>query len=305
LIGSAAGPIGHPYVLPAAGARDPDGGYLLVIAWFGPEPGEQVVTLSRSSDGRDWEIGKEPLFTDLGMDLANPGPIPGELLRLDDGTWAMYGWAAHAVREGAFTSWRATAPEPGGPWTLDGEEILGLGPTGAWDSQAATIGAVQQTDDGFLAWFEGQPPGRNLRGDIGLATSTDGRTWRKFDDATTTDGAFTESDPVIARGICGEGSAAAVFQPQVERIDDGYVMVFGGFRPEREEMDLFGAVSDDGLTWRCAGETPLLRFEDIPGSEGLHSIASMPFEDGSIGILIESLRDNRSEVWLATVEPVD
>jgi hypothetical protein len=303
IVGSAAGPIGHPYVLPAAAARDREGGYLLAIVWFGPEPGDQVVTVSRSDDGRDWEIGKEAIFTDLGMAVANPGPIPAALLRLDDGTWAMYGWSAPASREQYFSSWSATAKAPEGPWAISGQDIVAPGSPGGWDSQSATIGSVQPTEDGFLAWFEGQPPGRNLRGDIGLATSTDGLTWRKSDDATTTDGAFAESDPVVSRGICGAGTAAAVAQPSVERLGDGWVMVFGGHRQGRDEMDLYGALSDDGLTWRCAGGTPLLRFEDIPGSQGIHPIASMPMSDGSIGIIVESLRGNRSELWLATVTP--
>ena len=305
IIASDAGPAGKPYVLPAGAARDSDGTYWLLIVWFGPEPGDQVVTLSHSEDGRAWTIGTEAIFTDLGMNVADPGPIPTSLLQLDDGSWAMYGWATRTSSTTTFWSWRAIAPAPEGPWTLDVESALAPGPSQAWDSETASIQSVQRTEDGYLAWYEGQPPGRSLRGDIGLATSTDGRTWRKADDASTADVAFAESDPVIRKGICGAGTEASVFQAQVERLGDRFMGTIGGFRAGREAMDIYGIVSDDGFTWRCGGETPLLRFEDIPDSEGIHTIASMPLDDGSFALLIESLAGTRSELWLATVEPVE
>jgi hypothetical protein len=305
IVGSAAGPIGHPYVLPAAAARDADGGYVLFIVWFGPEPGEQIVTVSRSEDGRDWSIGKEAVFTDLGMDVENPGPIPAAVLQAEDGTWQMFGWAQQASNDRLFSSWRASAPEPEGPWKLEDPAMLTPGATGTWDSQTSSVGTVQRTADGYLAWYEGQPPGRSIRGDIGLATSADGIAWRKSDDATTTDRLHADSDPVIARGICGSGSELAVFQVQVERMGDGFAGIVGAFREGRDEMDIYGVVSDDGLTWRCGGETPLLRFEDIPGSQGIHTIASMPLDDGTFALILESLREGRSELWFATVEAAD
>ena len=115
-----------------------------------------------------------------------PRPDPRWLVQLDNG-WQLYGWAAEATGPDYWSSWRASAPDLDGPWTLDNGRVpRAQGGPGTWDSQTAAIGAVLQTDDEFLAWYEGQPPGSNLRGDLGLATSADGLSWRKYDDPTTT-----------------------------------------------------------------------------------------------------------------------
>ena len=301
IIKSTDGPAGHPYALPAAATRDRAGGYLLFIVWFGPDPGDQIVTLARSDDGRAWRIGRTAIYTDLGMHLANPGPIPATVHQEADGAWRMYGWAAHAQDSRRFSSWRASAPKPEGPWTLDAEEVLAPGPAGAWDSQTAAVAEVHPTAGGYALWYEGQGPGNGIRGDIGFATSSDGLAWTKFDDPATTDTALAGSDPVMHRGLCGPGSALAVYQPQVEVIPGGYLGVFGAWASGRETMDLFGATSADGRAWRCGSETPILRAEDVPGSQGIHTIASMPLADGRVGLLLESLGDAHSDLWLATV----
>lgn len=291
MIRSTDGPAGHPYALPAAASRDRAGGYVLFIVWFGPEPGEQVVTLARSEDGRTWRTGTEAVFTDLGMVLANPGPIPSSALQLDDDTWLLYGWAAHATDSRLFTSWRASAPRPEGPWSLDAETVLPVGSPAAWDSQTASIAGVHRTADGYVLWYEGQAPGSTIRGDVGYATSADGLTWQK------------RADPVIPRGLCGPGTTQAIFQPEVRTARGGGLLaVLGAFAPGRETMDLFGATSADGIAWRCSSETPILRPTDIPGSEGIHTIASMELVDGSTELIIESLGPSRSELWSAIVD---
>jgi hypothetical protein len=302
IIKSTEGPAGHPYALPAAGASDGEGGYLLFIVWFGEAPGDQIVTVSRSNDGHAWTIGKDAIFTDLGMDLANPGPIPATARREADGTWRMFGWAAHATDSRRFSSWRASAPKPEGPWTLDSDLVLAPGTELAWDNQTAAVAEVQPTANGYGLWYEGQGLGSGIRGDIGYATSTDGLTWTKFDDPATTGAAFAESDPVMHHGMCGPASSLSIYQPQVEVTPGGYVAVVGSFGPGRETMDVFGATSTDGVTWLCGSETPILRAEDIPGSQGIHTIASMPMGEGRVGLILESLGDKHSDLWLATVE---
>ncbi|MEO8273627.1 MAG: hypothetical protein ABI620_06150 [Chloroflexota bacterium] len=303
MVRSTDGPAGHPYALPAAAARDAAGGYVLFIVWFGRDPGDQIVTVARSDDGRTWQPGKAPIFTDLGMQLANPGPIPSSALQLDDGTWLLYGWAAHATDSRTFTSWRASAPKPEGPWTLDAETVLSVGSATSWDSQAASVGVVHRTADGYALWYEGQQPGSSIRGDVGYATSADGLAWQKWNDPATTDAPFVDSDPAIRRGLCGPGSSQAIFQPEIRSAAGGGLLaVFGAFGPGRETMDLFGATSSDGINWKCGSAIPILRPTDIPGSEGIHTITSMELADGTVELIIESLGDGRSELWRATVE---
>ena len=302
------GPPGARYALPAAGARAADGTYVLVIIWFPSEssPEPPMIALATSPDAHTWTVGKEPIITDLGVGGDDPGPIPAALVQLDDGSWLMYGWAADDIEGSHFSSWRASAPDLEGPWKLDRDRVISTGPAGKWDSQAASIGAVQRTPAGFAAWYEGQTPGSTLRGDIGYATSTDGLVWQKYDDPATTVTGFAQSDPVVRRDICGRGTSRAVYQPQVEvGPGGGYVMVFGGFGGSGDRMDLFGAVSADGIHWDCGTPEALLKTDGIPNSEMIHTIASFPLGDGRMGLIIESLGNARSDLWYATIRLLD
>jgi hypothetical protein len=110
---------------------------------------------------------------------------------------------------------------------------------------------------------------------------------------------------VLRTGICGHDTSIALFQPHVERDGDRFDMVFGGFGRSRDQMDLFGAVSTDGIDWTCGTPEALLKTSDIPGSEGIHTFASFPLDAGRMGLLVESLGPGYSDIWLATVEPVD
>lgn len=298
------GPEGFSYGLPAAGARDRDGGLVLFIVWFGEGDDDIMVTVSRSGDGRTWDVGTDSILDGVGVGVPDPGPIPSAALQLEDGSWLLYGWSSANDVGTSFATWRASAPEPEGPWTLDSNRILAPGLAGNWDAQMSVAASVQREldGDGYLMWFEGEGPGSEVRGDIGLATSPDGLAWRKYDDHATIDLARALSDPVIATGICGAATGLAVEQPQVEVAGSGYAAVFGGFGAARSAMDLYGAVSADGRSWHCANPEALLRTDDIPGSQGMHGIASIPLGDGRIGLVIESIRDEHSELWWATVE---
>ncbi|HJP88334.1 MAG TPA: hypothetical protein VJ850_04800 [Candidatus Limnocylindrales bacterium] len=290
MVASDAGPKDHVWDLPATAARDRDGGFVLFIVWFGDAAGDQIVTVAHSDDGRHWQIGKDAILDDLGMDLVRPMAIPSAGLQLDDGTWRLYGWAAHRASSTSFTSWAASAPKPEGPWSLDAASALDKGASGSWDSQTAAIGAVRRDGDGFVTWYEGQGPGNSARGEIGYATSADGLAWQKA------------PDPVIRRGICGAGTSVAITQPQVEGWSGGLAALFAGTGDADQRGDVFGATSVDGRTWTCASTEPLLRADDIPGSQGIHTIASVPLDGNRFELIVESLAGNRSELWSAIVE---
>jgi len=303
IIKSSDGPEGSAYALVTAAARDRDGSYVLVIVWFRNEPGSQIVSVARSPDLKTWSIGKTPIYTYLQTHYSPPGPIPQALMQLDDGTWLLYGWAASSMDPYRYFTWRATAPKPEGPWAFDELHSLEPGPHRAWDAQFAGIGAVQRGADGWLGWYEGQPPGKDIRGNIGLATSADGIIWSKRDDPATTDATFVESDPVMATGICGQGTSQAVQEVQVERWRDGYVALFGGADGPHAFPNIFGATSVDGVAWSCASLDPVLAQADIAGSQGLHSIQSVPIDGEEVGLFVESLGHDNSDIWLGRLTP--
>lgn len=305
VIGPDDGPSGYVYSLSAAAARDTSGRIVLYTVWFGTGSDglPPVVTMSTSDDGRDWDVGTRSAF-DLDIGSANPGPTPVSALQVDDGSWWLYGWSADDATGRAFSSWRASAPAPDGPWTLDSTTLLEAGPPGAWDSFSAVAASVAVVGEETLLWYEGDPPGSSLRGEVGLATSGDGLAFSKFDVAGTTDDRLAESDPVIPLGICGPETSVAIEQPEVQPTADGLVAVFFG-TGQGGTTDVYGAVSDDGRSWRCGSPTAILRGSDIPGGTGLHSMSSTPLGDGRIGLIIESIAgagaDQHSALWWATV----
>lgn len=306
IISAGDGPAGYPYAYAAAATRDLDGRLVLFTAWFGPEDGslEVMITMSTSPDGRSWEVGTSPAFA-LEIGASNPGPIPAAALQLGAGSWLLYGWSLDTNGGTSASSWRASASSPGGPWLLDSADLLEAGPAGAWDSSVAVPGSVQRVGDEYAMWYEGEGPGRSIRGDIGLATSADGLTWTKFDDPATTDARRATSDPVIPTGICGPETAMAVEEVQVERGPNGLVALFFGTGAS-ETTGIFGAVSTDGRAWQCGSPTALLVASDIADGALLHTMTSVPLGDGRVGLIIESITGGRagqhSDLWWATVE---
>ena len=285
--GGVDGPEGYPNDYPGAVVRDPDGTYHLYIAWFAAAPGDEVVTHSTSTDAVVWDVGTEPIYDDLGLDMRYPGPMPAEALLVDD-TWVLYGWGASIGAQRADASWRATAPGPAGLWTVDPGMELEAGAPGAWDGGGAVTSAVVATPDGYLLWYEGYPeqPGPES---IGLATSRDGVAFTK------------ETHPVIPAGACGTASDAAVFQPNVLATDDGYLMLFGGLEEAGGSTRVFGATSPDGRAWTCAGDGPLPGLEQFSGSNYVHTFQTFD-RDGRPALLLEILGGDHTELWLAEID---
>lgn len=287
------GPANTAYLLPAAGARATDGSLALVVIFFPAGNGTPLVRVARSTDeGVTWSVGETDILAGLEIGDPDPGPIPAALLQLADGSWQLYGWSADDAAGSTFSSWRASAADLDGPWTLDRYPILEPGAAGSWDSLSSAAASVQLDATGkYLLWYEGEAPGSGLRGDIGLAESDDGLVWLKA------------SAPVIPAGICGAGTALAVEQPQVERLGDGFVAFFvGGSDAAGGRAEIYAATSPDGRTWTCDSEQPVLRDSDLPASQGIHTMASLPLGDGRIGLVLESLGDGISTQFLATVE---
>ena len=289
VITRADGPPGHSAVLPGTTAVDADGGLVAFLVWFGDAPGSQVVTVARSADGRTWDVDPEPSYTTLDLGLDSPGPVPAAALEEADGGWTLFGWGARPQRRTSFFSWRATAPALAGPWVVaPGQDVvLPPGESGTWDDETSAIATVLPEGDGLAAWYEGQRAGRIVRGGIGYATSPDGIAWARH------------PEPVVAPGQCGPGTALAALEPQVWRREDDFLMLFAGYAEVSARGSVFSATSPDGRTWSCTGEV-LLRAADIPGSEGIHTIQGVTV-DGRPALLVESLRDAGSEIWLVSV----
>jgi predicted GH43/DUF377 family glycosyl hydrolase len=126
---------------------------------------------------------------------------------------------------------------------------------------------VVAAGDGYRMYYSGDSGDADARRDrqIGLATSTDGEKWQKYDDPAT-DGLYAESDPVFMPGLEEAWDAQRVFEPVVIPVDGGYVMFYASSRhyeDERIRTFMYGyAESEDGLVWERPISTPVFTSGD-------------------------------------------
>lgn len=243
-----------------------------------------------SADGRTWIADEDPVRLDASaLGVNEIGPVPSSILVDDDGTWLLYG-GARLTASDAPIIWRATAPGPGGPWTMHPEPVL-TPSTDGWDSAITDHPSVLRTDDGYLMAYGGASGAQPNRNRVGLARSSDGIAWTR--QAATLAGA--DDADALGPVACGI-DARTMFEPELSRLDGGLRLLFGAIV---EDDMLIGAVeSGDGRAWACAADGPLLRPADFGGAgTGLHSYVVL--RDAPAGsMLVEVLADGASDLWL-------
>jgi predicted GH43/DUF377 family glycosyl hydrolase len=227
------------------------------------------VGYATSTDGYHWTRQvTQPVFGALNLDPK--GEFHGQNLFvtsglvLDDGTWVLYYFTMNgSTFTGPQNIGRATAPGPTGPWTPDPDPVLEPGPAGAWDDVQVSNPHVLKIQDGYRMYYDGM----GSRSMIGTATSPDGIHWSKYDDPSTTDKPFIESDPVLVNDK-GAWDAGRVMGPNVLPTDQGYLMLYlstDGFIKFGNGLYAVGyATSPDGIHWTKGKENPVLSNQNHP-----------------------------------------
>jgi hypothetical protein len=227
-------------------------------------PAHVKVGYATSPDGIRWtKQSPEPVFMTSDIPYAGVSAFMSDAEVLDDGTWAMWFYTVDSANSFATGEiGRLTAPGPLGPWVADPEPAVVAGPEGSWDSDGAVQPSVLRVGDEWWMWFDGNMGDLESVGDrsIGLATSSDGVTWVKYDDPDTTEAPFDGSDPVLVTDA-GEWDERRVYDPGVERAGEGFVMAYFTRRPgtSAPEYDAGLAFSEDGITWEKDARNPFFR----------------------------------------------
>jgi hypothetical protein len=95
----------------------------------------------------------------------------------------------------------ATAQHPDSAWTKDSlNPVLSFGNPGSWDYPRVDGPSIVYDGNIYHMWYSG---GDLFTWQIGYASSPDGSNWTKYDDTTTTNPPFSESDPVLPWGQSG------------------------------------------------------------------------------------------------------
>jgi len=157
-----------------------------------------------------------------------------------------------------------TAPEPTGPWTA-GQQVLTAGGNGEWDSGFIIPTSVISTEDGYRMYYNaGLDPGL-YEHMCGMATSPDGISWTKYDDPSTTEAPFAESDPVLQPSPTGWDSLGV--NCNVLKTDRGWEMFYEGRKGDDYFESKIGyASSPDGVHWSKYQDNPILRRTRSPSS---------------------------------------
>lgn len=250
-------------------------------------PAQVMVGYAISPDGENWtRMTNEPIFTGEGIDYTGVSLFVTSVVVTDDGTWMLY---FYTIDTGNFSGpgkiGRATASTPFGPFVADPEPVLLPGPEGSWDDHAVLHPSVVKTEDGYAMYYDGN------RGDsaeerdrqIGLAFSTDGATWTKYDIPTTTATIVAESDPIFKPGRSGEWDRDRVMDANVMQTPDGWIMIYESshFLVDRQQRDygLGTAVSEDGITWTRTEENQFLSTLSDKGWANIYLVTAV-YQEG-------------------------
>ncbi len=235
------------FINPGAVIRDGSTLHMFANA-FTAWPGHVDFYHLTSTDGVTWTPAQaDPIFTSDDVPYAKPGADVSAGFVTADGTWVLVLESVNSIEPWAIG--RATAPGPDGPWTVDPDPVLAPGPAGSWDAGSLSWPSVVPTADGWAMYYTGHAT-TGVGGDeaIGMATSTDGKTWTK------------RPDPVLSASATWE--LGGLDRPRVTVTPGGFAMVYAG----RRLTDRGLAWSSDGVTWTRAGDAPVITQADFPVS---------------------------------------
>lgn len=205
-------------------------------------------------------------------------PVP---LESDDVWMLFYNASSEGESPNAYVAGSSigltTAPAPAGPWS-QGQLVLKTGRTGEWDEGFVLPNSVIGTEDGYRMYYTGginperiysREPDNEVSGAMcGMATSTDGINWTKYDDPSTTEAPFAESDPILKPSSSGWDSADV--ECSVFTSDDGFEMLYRGldFESYNAVTDYGFASSSDGVNWVKYPGNPVYRSDQDPQAIG-------------------------------------
>jgi hypothetical protein len=142
-------------------------------------------------------------------------------------------------------------------WTKNPSPVLTPGPAGAWDEEFVGFPSIVFDGSVYHQWYCNYNYVTGEFEKIGYATSSDGINWAKYDDSTTTDPPFAESDPVLNPGPPGSYDDEQASGPFVLFIDNTYHMWYGG-SDNSIHSSICHATSLNGINWTKDTLNPVL-----------------------------------------------
>jgi predicted GH43/DUF377 family glycosyl hydrolase len=246
-----------------------------------------AIGYATSQDGLEWtRYEGNPVFVP-DQTLAPNGVVNFVVLFHDD-TWFIYftPWPSGKSEYDFTESLRvATASSPNGPWTVAAVPALAAAGPSDWDFGGYLPLSIMATSDGYAMFYESNT--YPLK--VGMATSSDGMTWTKYNNPATGSQEYVNSDPVFTPNPDPEAwDREYVGAPVVRQTDQGWEMFYGG-GDTLMRRSIGYATSPDGITWTRYGDAPLLTAPDrfvspeavfeINGVDYLYYVSLIGLED--------------------------
>ncbi len=234
--------------------------------------GGSSLGLATSADGYYFDkYPGNPILTgdQQGYDAFSVGPAG---ILKEDSLWVLYFNAREIAGYGSGTSFgRATAKLLRGTWTKSEEPVLTSGRRGEWDSDFISTPVLLKDNGSYRMYYTG---GEDLVSFtniyIGMATSADGITWKKYNNPLSQEHPFVGSDPVMFTGKPGEWDQDVIMAGPVLPISGGFEMYYYGsvrrniMKNSWESGSIGYATSEDGIHWEKYKKNPVYSLEDDP-----------------------------------------
>ena len=218
--------------------------------------------------------------------LTNAGSIDGAYgygnpkLILDNGVYKM--WYKNLEANGVSTVSYAESND-GISWRRIGNgPVINLGQPGSWDAGAVTTGPVIKENGIYKMYYSGAVEAHQPW-QIGLATSTDGINWEKY------------QNPVVS---FGNGWDYSIGANSLIKIDSIYYLYYHAWEPPNNYREGL-AKSVDGISWTKYDVNPILISTESWEGTGAY-YCSILYEDGIFKMIYMNYQDNNMGFGKAT-----
>ncbi|MBL6980339.1 MAG: SUMF1/EgtB/PvdO family nonheme iron enzyme, partial [Anaerolineales bacterium] len=263
-------------------------------------PDEVHIGYAVSRDGYEWErVSEQSIINEADIPYDANSILAGAVIVEPDGTWVLYFYTRDNSRiTPPSRIGRATAPSPEGPWLVDPNPILEPDPSG-WASTALQRPDVIRLGDIYYMYYVGVGD-QNQLGMIGMATSTDGEHWTKYDNSETRDDMFALSDPIFGQTNTGLEDARIKY-PRVRYTTDGWLMFYQTSLDGGRNSRLWLATSNDGISWEPIQDSPILTTAELPNGATIF-MPNFVYADYTYFALVEVGFGTQTKVNLVTYQ---
>jgi predicted GH43/DUF377 family glycosyl hydrolase len=205
-----------------------NGEYKMWYTSWSPSDNKGKIGYATSSDGINWtKYSGNPIMVPDTAAWEAGGPLyPGIIIF--QGGYKMW-YAGYNVEYTSAMIGYATSSD-GITWQrdIDNNPVLTIGAPGEWDFNGITTPHINLIDSTYHLWYTARPYSGNPR-QVGYASSDDGITWTKYNNTTTTNPPYLESDPVL-KPSPGQWDGEAVTGGNVILIGDILHMWYDGYK---------------------------------------------------------------------------